>query len=36
MHAAYTEEILSRIGAFEELAQVAGAHHERLDGKGLP
>ncbi|WP_042013703.1 HD-GYP domain-containing protein [Aeromonas fluvialis] len=36
MHAAYTEEILSRIGAFEELAQVAGAHHERLDGKGYP
>lgn len=36
MHAAYTEEILSRIGAFKELAQVAGAHHERLDGKGYP
>ncbi len=36
MHAAYTEEILSRISAFEELAQVAGAHHERLDGKGYP
>ena len=36
MHAAYTEEILSRIGAFEELALVAGAHHERLDGKGYP
>jgi HD-GYP domain-containing protein (c-di-GMP phosphodiesterase class II) len=36
MHAAYTEEILSRIGAFQELAQVAGAHHERLDGKGYP
>ena len=36
MHAAYTEEILGRIGAFRELAQVAGAHHERLDGKGYP
>lgn len=36
MHAAYTEEILSRIGAFKELAKVAGAHHERLDGKGYP
>ncbi|MFQ2315598.1 MULTISPECIES: HD-GYP domain-containing protein [Aeromonas] len=36
MHAAYTEEILGRIGAFEELALVAGAHHERLDGKGYP
>jgi HD-GYP domain-containing protein (c-di-GMP phosphodiesterase class II) len=35
-HAAYTEEILSRIGAFEELARVAGAHHERLDGMGYP
>ncbi|MDB5801511.1 MAG: hypothetical protein JWL63_2450 [Rhodocyclales bacterium] len=35
-HAAYTEEILSRIDAFAELAQVAGAHHERLDGKGYP
>ncbi|PLK49575.1 HD-GYP domain-containing protein [Uliginosibacterium sp. TH139] len=36
MHAAYTEQILSRIGAFRELASVAGAHHERLDGKGYP
>ena len=35
-HAAYTEEILSRIDAFSELARVAGAHHERLDGKGYP
>ncbi|MEJ2479296.1 MAG: HD domain-containing phosphohydrolase [Acidihalobacter sp.] len=35
-HARYTEEILSRIGVFRELAQVAGAHHERLDGKGYP
>jgi len=35
-HARYTEEILSRITIFEELAQVAGAHHERLDGKGYP
>ena len=29
-HAALTESILSRIGAFGELARVAGAHHERL------
>lgn len=36
MHAAYTEEILGRIGAFGELASVAGAHHERLDGQGYP
>ena len=24
------------IGAFRELAPIAGAHHERLDGKGYP
>lgn len=36
MHALYTEEILSRIGVFRELARVAGAHHERLDGTGYP
>jgi putative nucleotidyltransferase with HDIG domain len=35
-HAALTETILSRISAFSELARVAGAHHERLDGKGYP
>ena len=35
-HAAYTEAILSRIGAFAELARVSAAHHERLDGKGYP
>ncbi|MGB2130354.1 MAG: HD-GYP domain-containing protein, partial [Marinobacterium sp.] len=35
-HARFTEEILGRIGAFAELAQVAGAHHERLDGRGYP
>jgi len=35
-HASYTEEILRRIPQFVELAQVAGAHHERLDGKGYP
>lgn len=35
-HAAYTEQILARIEAFSELARVAGAHHERLDGKGYP
>ncbi len=36
MHAAHTETILSRIAAFGDLATVAGAHHERLDGKGYP
>jgi HD-GYP domain-containing protein (c-di-GMP phosphodiesterase class II) len=35
-HAAYTETILGRIGAFRELATIAGAHHERLDGTGYP
>lgn len=36
MHAAHTETILSRIDAFAELARIAGAHHERLDGRGYP
>ena len=35
-HAAYTEAILSRVRAFSELARVAAAHHERLDGGGYP
>ena len=35
-HAAYTETILGRISAFRELAQTAGAHHEKLDGTGYP
>ena len=35
-HAQLTEDILSKISAFSELAKVAGAHHERLDGKGYP
>jgi len=35
-HAALGEKILSRIGAFADLALVAGAHHERLDGNGYP
>ena len=35
-HARYTQEILGRIDAFAELAQVAAAHHERLDGTGYP
>jgi HD-GYP domain-containing protein (c-di-GMP phosphodiesterase class II) len=36
LHATYTEQILSGIAPFAELAQVAGAHHERLDGAGYP
>ncbi|MFZ3219976.1 MAG: HD domain-containing phosphohydrolase [Rhodoferax sp.] len=35
-HARLTESILSRIQAFSELAKIAGAHHERLDGGGYP
>ena len=36
LHAEYSERILSRICAFSELALMAGAHHERLDGTGYP
>jgi HD-GYP domain-containing protein (c-di-GMP phosphodiesterase class II) len=36
LHATYTETILSRISAFAELAHVAAAHHEKLDGTGYP
>lgn len=35
-HARDGERILARIGAFGDLARVAGAHHERLDGRGYP
>lgn len=35
-HAELTESILSRISAFQQLARIAGAHHERLDGGGYP
>jgi putative nucleotidyltransferase with HDIG domain len=35
-HPALTREILSRIGPFAELAKIAGAHHEMLDGSGYP
>jgi HD-GYP domain-containing protein (c-di-GMP phosphodiesterase class II) len=35
-HAAHTREILSRIGPLADLAGIAAAHHERLDGKGYP
>jgi HD-GYP domain-containing protein (c-di-GMP phosphodiesterase class II) len=36
MHAVYSESLLSRVSGFSELAQIAGAHHERLDGHGYP
>lgn len=35
-HPHLTQEILSRITSFRELAQIAGAHHEKLDGSGYP
>lgn len=35
-HPALTEEILSRLSIFRDMASIAGAHHERLDGKGYP
>jgi putative nucleotidyltransferase with HDIG domain len=35
-HPTLTREILSRIGPFAEVAQIAGAHHEKLDGSGYP
>ena len=35
-HPAQSRMILSRIAAFQELARIAGDHHERLDGKGYP
>jgi HD-GYP domain-containing protein (c-di-GMP phosphodiesterase class II) len=35
-HPRHTREILERIGPFQRLAIVAGAHHERLDGAGYP
>ena len=35
-HAQLTENILTRVRVFGELAPIAGAHHERLDGNGYP
>ena len=35
-HPRLTREILGRIKQFEEIAIVAGSHHERLDGSGYP
>ena len=33
-HPAYSEQILSRVEPFKELAPLAGGHHERMDGRG--
>ena len=35
-HSGLTREILARIPQYHELAVVAGAHHEKLDGSGYP
>jgi len=35
-HPAESEAILARVAAFNDIAPVAAAHHERLDGKGYP
>jgi putative nucleotidyltransferase with HDIG domain len=33
-HPAYSYEILKRIPNFQELSEIAGSHHEKLDGSG--
>jgi HD-GYP domain-containing protein (c-di-GMP phosphodiesterase class II) len=35
-HPLFTQWVLGRVSCFEELAPVAAAHHERLDGSGYP
>jgi HD-GYP domain-containing protein (c-di-GMP phosphodiesterase class II) len=35
-HPVLTEQILSRVSSFSEMAAVASAHHERIDGGGYP
>lgn len=35
-HPGLTRDILGRVTQFHELAEVAGAHHEKLDGTGYP
>ncbi len=35
-HPDYTRRILEQISSFRTLAEVAGSHHERLDGRGYP
>ena len=33
-HPQWSMEILARVSAFQDVARIAGAHHERLDGSG--
>jgi len=35
-HAQFTKDILSQITPFKALAEMAGGHHEKLDGTGYP
>ncbi len=35
-HSGLTEKILARVPQYRELATIAGAHHEKLDGTGYP
>jgi len=35
-HASHTLQILDRIGPLHDMAAIAAAHHERLDGAGYP
>lgn len=35
-HPGITRSILDRIGPFQEIAVIAGEHHEKLDGSGYP
>ncbi len=35
-HPVFSQEILSRVRAFSEIAVLAGQHHEKLDGSGYP
>ena len=35
-HALLSRNILSRIAPFQEIATIAGQHHEKLDGSGYP
>jgi HD-GYP domain-containing protein (c-di-GMP phosphodiesterase class II) len=36
LHPYHSQRIIARIPAFERLAPMVGAHHERLDGRGFP
>lgn len=35
-HPKYSQKILEKVEAFRDIAPVAGAHHERMDGTGYP